>query len=91
MQVQATSVVVPVIETAIEAALAALGIGVVGSVPKNVYKNFIGGVKTNAVVTAASAVTVATIAGHKVYNMTSDFYMPLVLHFYLGMQWRKLL
>ena len=73
MQVQATSVVVPVIETAIEAALAALGIGVAGSVPKNVYKNFIGGVKTNAVVTAASAVTVATIAGHKVYNMTSDF------------------
>jgi hypothetical protein len=69
----AAEVVAPAIETAIEAALAALGIGVAGTVSTPVYKQIIENLKTKAVIDTLGAVTVAQVAGHTIYNVTVPF------------------
>jgi|GEM_PF-5844920 len=57
----------------IEAGLAALGVGVAGTVATPVYEQIIKNLKTQALIDAAAVCTVSTIAGRQVYNVTSNF------------------
>ncbi len=61
------------IEVLIEAGLAALGIGVAGTVGTPVYKQIIKNLKTQALIDSAAVATVTTIAGRNVYSVSSNF------------------
>ncbi len=69
----AAEVALPVVDVLIQAALAALGIGIAGTVTEPIYKQIIKNMQTSTVVNLAASATVATVAGQQIYTVSSQF------------------